>query len=269
VAKSTRSSNKNSEGQHLITILFILGIIGWGFFAIDRLTEPEQTSSNPKIQTRTQAHESEWKKKLRSWLSTKFSTDKNSTQSQRISLNIPMEREPQNLKRENNGVEDSLTEIKEIPIEKAQIDAPETLETNFSILFYKLDKRGQPTLSTVRRQVQGDALDYRARLSLLIKGPTLNEQDKDYIDSFIRKPRVLGAGVTGTCAYVNFDTSFGSGVSYQTMRFQVQQIFKNMTLWSKKACLELRVQGKYTPHLGSDGIFFPKKIDAAWLKENL
>ena len=123
-------------------------------------------------------------------------------------------------------------------------------------------------LSQVKREV-ADGADLKTMVTQLIKGPTMREQDKDYIDSFIRKPRILGAGVEGRCGYVNFDASFGAGVSYQTLRFQIQQLFRNMEAWRGVHCLELRVRGQYSPHLGSDGLYFPKRIDAAWLQENL
>ncbi|HRP69741.1 MAG TPA: hypothetical protein PLY93_09450 [Turneriella sp.] len=269
MAKGARGSKNNgADGQHLITILFVLGVIGWGFFAIDRLTDPEETSRIGVNSASARGHSvdnSSWRKNLRAWLSKKLSVEKQTVVSkpQRVSLNIPLEQEPQNLTRED--LEETLTQvdIKEEPL------AEKPSQNEVSVLFYRLDKKGQPTLSMVKRAIDAEKRSLRSMLTLLIKGPTLNEQDRDYIDSFIRKPRVLSAGVHRECVYIDFDKNFGSGVSYQTMRFQIQQLFTNATVWTKTSCLELRVQGKYTPHLGSDGLFFPKRIDAVWLKENL
>jgi hypothetical protein len=73
----------------------------------------------------------------------------------------------------------------------------------------------------------------------------------------------------GHCAVVNFDKNFGAGVSYQTLKFQIRQIYRNVELWHHATCLELKIGGKYTPYLGTDGLFFPKRIDSAWLRQNL
>lgn len=264
--RSARGSKKTtSNGQNLVTILFVLGIIGWGFFAIDRLTEASEGPKPGKIQGRALGQEAGWKKTARDWLTKKLSSDTPETAragEHSVSRNIPLEAEPKGLRRED--IQEDTGEMEAVP---EKVAAAEGNPTEF--LFYKLNSRGQPVLSRVSRETATGKGDLKSMVSKLIKGPTLGEQDKDYIDSFIRKPKILGAGVEGRCAFVNFDKSFGAGASYQTLRFQVQQVFRNMELWTGAKCLELRVGGQHSTHLGGDGLYLPKRIDAAWLKENL
>ncbi len=267
--RSARGSKKSSSnGQNLVTILFVLGIIGWGFFAIDRLTESEQGPKANKIQGRALGQEAGWKKTVRDWLTKKLSSEGvKGGEGQSVSRNIPLEPEPKGLKRQELQEEEpALVAEKEEPL--AASAAPEEESNPAVFLFYKLNAKGNPVLSQVKRDL-GEKTDLKTMVSQLIKGPTMREQDKDYIDSFIRKPRILGAGVEGRCAFVNFDSTFGAGVSYQTLRFQIQQLYRNMEAWKGVHCLELKVRGQYSPHLGSDGLYFPKRIDSAWLKENL
>lgn len=253
----------------MVTILFVLGIIGWGFFAIDRLTDTDRGVKSAKVQGRALGQEAGWKKTVRDWLTKKLSSEGagKDTETQSVSRNIPLEPEPKGLKRQ-----DLVEEPVDLPAaaETGIAEKPESGETTpVTFLFYKLNTKGNPVLSRVRRDLAEDKSDLKSMVAQLIKGPTIGEQDKDYIDSFIRKPRILGAGVEDSCGFVNFDSSFGAGVSYQTLRFQIQQIFRNMEAWKGVHCLELRVRGRHSSHLGSDGLYLPKRIDAAWLKENL
>ena len=256
----------------MVTILFVLGIIGWGFFAIDRLTDNDRGVKSTKVQGRALGQEAGWKKTARDWLTRKLSSDGGGkdNEAQSVSRNIPLEPEPKGLKRQDFVEEPIDAPVAEEAAAAAAAAKPETGETTpVTFLFYKLNTKGNPVLSRVRRDLAEDKSDLKSMISQLIKGPTIGEQDKDYIDSFIRKPRILGAGVESGCGFVNFDSSFGAGVSYQTLRFQIQQIFRNMEAWKGVHCLELRVRGKHSSHLGSDGLYLPKRIDAAWLKENL
>ena len=267
----SRSGKKTAggDGQNLVTILFVLGIIGWGFFAIDRLTEPATTQKSTKIQGRTGGSESGWKKTARDWLTQKIGSGraevkpdaKRSSISRNVASDeVPMVSEPGGLKAElAEETGPTLVEGRE-----------EIIDTAISgkFYFYRLNSNGQPVLRQITRPVSGSG-DLKARLNDLIKGPSVAEQEKDYIDSFVRKPRILGVSVQGKCGIINFDANFGSGVSYPTLRFQIQQIYRNLALWKGTDCLEIKIQGKYRPHLGTDGLFFPRRIDSAWLKQNL
>jgi len=256
------------DGQNLVTILFVLGVIGWGFFAIDRLTEPATQQKTSKVQGRATGQESGWRKTAREWLSQKIGSNGAPAKIQektRVSRNVaadevPMVAEPGNLKAElAEEAGETLT---------ASPEAPVQLETTGKFYFYRLNAKGQPVLAKLERPTAA-AGNLKARLNELIRGPSGAEQDKDFIDSFIRKPRVLGAIVKGRCTAVDFDANFGSGVSYQTLRLQIQQLYKNTQAWQGTDCLEITLRGKYSPHLGTDGLYFPRRIDAAWLKENL
>jgi spore germination protein GerM len=248
-------ARKSSEsGQSLVTILFVLGVVGWGFFAIDRLTESEQSTRPSRMQGRALGHESGWKKNVRDWLNKRLSSSPQAETEQTehtVSRNIPLAPDPQGLRREELPSEDLAA-------------AGESA----SFLLYKLNSRGQPVLTQVRRELR-NSQDLKGMVSQLIRGPSLKEQDAEFIDSFIRKPRVIGARVAGSCAQVNLDSSFGAGVSYQTLRYQILQIFRNVEAWQGVSCLELQVQGRYMSHLGSDGLFMPRRIDASWIRQNL
>ena len=64
--KSSGSSKKNDKNQNIVPVLFTLGVIGWGFFAIDRLTRPideNQISINSESRKQTQSFRSHTEKK--------------------------------------------------------------------------------------------------------------------------------------------------------------------------------------------------------------
>jgi len=274
VSRAGTKNNKTDSGQNLVTILFVVGLIGWGFFAIDRLTESKEAVRPQRIQGRALGHEAGWKKSARDWLNKKLAIVSEPAQSanNRISRNVPQEDIPLRPDPKGFRPEEELQVDQSLPT-SLTADADDEIAASgeakeSAFLLYKLNKRGLPVLTRVRRQGI-PAHDLKALTRQLIKGPSIGEQERDFIDSFIRKPRVLGAGKSGECTFVNFDRNFGAGVSYQTLRYQIQQLFRNVELWSGASCLELRIDGKYNAHLGSDGLHLPRKIDAAWLKENL
>ncbi|MCX7633880.1 MAG: hypothetical protein N2Z22_11170 [Turneriella sp.] len=241
----------------MITFLFVIGVIGWGFFAIDRLTEPGANYARSRMQGRAAGQEASWKKTIREWLSQSLDTEntKKPATTERVTRNtgtIPLLPELQGLRPE---LEESLP-IMEDPLLKSGED---------QLLLYKLNSRGQPTLAKVRRDLAGK--DLAARLNLVIRGPTQKELDTDYIDSFIRKPRVLRVEQKAGCMVVDMDENFGAGVSHQTLRFQIRQIFSNLQLWANCECLRLTVHGRYRRHLGSDGLYIPPAIDHRWLQD--
>lgn len=267
--KGARKSSADS--QNLVTVLFVLGVIGWGFFAIDRLTDSDHAQKNPKVQGRASGQEAGWKKSVRDWLTKKLSSDNQGSRGDEptsVSRNIPREEVP--MLPEPGGLKRAAAEEAQ-NAETAREDAgsEEVAADQADFYLYRLNSKGQPVLTKIRRKIAEGKSDARSMLGLMIKGPTVAETERDFIDSFVRKPRVLSVSTDGNCAVVDFDSNFGAGVSYQTLRFQIEQIYRNLKAWQGKKCLELRVRGQYTPHLGSDGIFIPRRIDEHWLRENL
>lgn len=263
--KGTRKAAADS--QNLVTILFVLGVIGWGFFAIDRLTENEGGRKNPKVQGRASGQEAGWKKTARDWLTKKLSSDpgeKPGGETASVSRNVPQGEVP--LLPEPGGLKRAQTIPEDEELLTPQRDVEVTESADF--LFYRVNDKGQPVLAKVKRSLGEGKNDLRSMLGVLIKGPTKAETERDFMDSFIRKPRVRSVSQTGQCAVVDFDGNFGAGASYQVLRFQIEQIYRNLKQWTGAKCLELKVKGQYSPHLGSDGIFFPKRIDERWLREN-
>lgn len=263
--KGTRKAAADS--QNLVTILFVLGVVGWGFFAIDRLTDTENSRKSSKVQGRASGQEAGWKKSARDWLTKKLSPEAPAPQdaeSASVSRNVPQGEIP--LLPEPGGLRraQALPDEEETLTQKHEVEAIDSAD----FYFYRLNDKGQPVLAKVTRSLAEGKTDPRSMLGVLIKGPSSAETDRDFIDSFVRKPRVLSVSRSGQCSLVDFDANFGAGVSYQTLRFQIEQIYRNLKQWTGSKCLELKVRGQYSPHLGSDGIFFPRRIDERWLREN-
>jgi spore germination protein GerM len=270
----TGTRKSNNDGQSLVTILFALGIIGWGFFAIDRLTEDGADPKSSRIKGHVAGRTSGWKRDVRDWLNSKLGSDSSpeaTLRKQTVHRNLPESElggipvlpEPEGLEAES-----LLGAAEQIPTD-GQHDADDKSGEKTAMLFYRLNKKGQPVLTRVKRKLAAANSGLDQMLESLIKGPTPPEIDRDFIDSFIRKPRVRSVAISGRCAVVDFDKNFGAGVSYQTMRFQVQQIFQNLHLWKRISCLEIKINGRHNPHMGSDGLYFPKRIDAVWLSKNV
>lgn len=267
-----RSGKKSpvSDGQNLVTILFVLGVTGWGFFAIDRLTDSSLPQKTARIQGRALGHESSWRKSAYDWLTKKLAAEPSQKKivSERVSSNvasegIPLLPDPKGLKADAVESLETLTE----PVME-QHGETEADVREIPVLLYRLNSKGKPVLSQVRRKLSDSDATLTARLNAVIRGPNSRETNRDFIDSFVRKPKILHAAVKGLCTHINFDSNFGAGVSHQTLKYQIRQLYQNSELWTRKSCLEITVRGKYQSHLGSDGIYFPQRLDARWLAEN-
>lgn len=247
----------SSEGKNLVTILFVLGVIGWGFFAIDRLTETDSGGRTRAMQGRASGQEAGWKKDLRDWLNRKLAaapvnetrrtneTIRN-TSAEATSTDVPLLAEPSGLIRESLGDEKS----------------------DGGVYLYRLNSKGKPVLTRVKRERPHEVGNLASYLNEVIRGPSEAELELDFVDSFIHKPKILRVKTEGSCVIIDFDRKFGAGVSHQTLRYQLRQIFKNIQQVKQVDCMQILISGKHQEHLGTDGIYVPERIDGAWFKEN-
>jgi len=255
-APKRAAKKQSSDSSSLVTILFVLGIIGWGFFAIDRLTESDQAAPRGSIKGRATGQDAGWRRDVRNWLTRRISStpdSKRPVQGESLS-NVPQ-------------VDRGALATDEVPV----LSEPSGLkaEGSNSIYLYKLNSKGQPVLAKVERQSLAQSESLREYIESVIRGPTESEVEKDFIDSFIRKPKILSAKLADTCVLINFDNKFGAGVSHQVLRYQIKQIFRNIRQIQQVDCLKILVSGKHQAHLGADGLAIPERIDSAWLNQNL
>ena len=265
-------AKKKQETNRLVTVLFAVGAIGWLFFAYDRLTEsknPPRTQAPTKL---AKSSDNSWKRDLKDWLIEKLSeTDRRDSgpKSSRMSniprsAELPILPEPEALKEERSSNGESLVRS-EIPELTREIEGN---ATSMPFYFFRLDQKGLPRLTKLVRQVDSGRANQIDLLKQLVAGPTSREQENDFIDSFVSKPKVLSATVEDQCAILNFNEKFGAGVSFQTLKFQLRQLYKNVESWYKVDCMKIRIKGKSVSTLGSDGLMIPSVITASWIAAN-
>jgi spore germination protein GerM len=105
----------------------------------------------------------------------------------------------------------------------------------------------------------GDTASYAFKA--LIRGPTSTEEGRDFIDSFPSKPKLLGVKKHNEVITLNFDSSFGRGVSFQTLRYQLRQLYEQAKHTQGAKGISIHIHGKHQKTLSGDGITIPKIIN--------
>lgn len=243
MARSARRNQKNDKS--LVPILFTIGVIGWGFFAIDRILAPPVDLSEKK-NVKSQKYDAP--NGFKAWLLKIIESKSDSKIT--ATRNIPRE-----------VISPSRLEVlPEDPIADFGLKAERQKIQQVKIFLYALDKNGDLTLKTLNREVPFEDVVGSA-LQEVINGPTSNEERKNIIDSFPAKPMILGIQKNQKTLVLNLDDQFGVGISFQSLKLQLKQLWKTASQFGIEA-LKIRINGQDVKHLGGDGAPLPSVITA-------
>ncbi|MDH4200241.1 MAG: GerMN domain-containing protein [Spirochaetia bacterium] len=246
-AKSRIKKKKNNAS--LVPLLFTLGVIGWGFFAIDRLTSsgapdyrynPVESSD---ISPESYKERTRWKMKIENYLksfsiSGKSASEKNAKdiQDEQWTPVTPEEVSPQ---------PEQIADVE-------KIDLPR----EYKLFFYE-EKGRKLELRSVSRKNSGD-VSLQQIFMQLISGPSFIH-NKNFIDSFPVKPTVLKAFVREKTMIIDMDDNFGHGVSFETAQLQIDQIVQTSIQFHVNS-VQFLINGEKVDSIQADGLSIPALI---------
>ncbi|MDH5721023.1 MAG: GerMN domain-containing protein [Spirochaetia bacterium] len=272
--KTVNSKKKNKNEQNIVPILFTFGVIGWGFFAIDRLTAPFSKNENNKVteqHNKTQSFRSYAENKqsnhviesLRTWISE--------------AIESKVEKNKKNKKNEIPIVSDKILEknILEENTDDMAVIKPKTFPKTFSKTFKEEQKT--PSVKLYYYENKDDFLQFYSfnkkldgdeRLNIfektflaLISGPEEREKSTGHIDSFVQKPVLNHAYKKENVLILDFDENFTVGLSFEMIRFQISQFLKTALQFQGIDSIQIKINGKERKHLEGDGLALPTLIN--------
>ena len=284
--KTTRRYKKKNS---MVPVLFTIGIIGWGFFAIDRLTAPLQSGDEIITQSAnySRKHTKErdsWKVTLEKWIKTfeskqtkakpdtpeisvnNINTNNNEKELEVIAdtqLNKIMNRA---LKESgNNESRDKEINSKDLSDENPKDrNSQSNLYSKYKLYFYSNDGKGNLYLKVI--SVNSSAQPEKVFRDVIAGPGKYKEKHNDLIESFPVKPRVLNASLEADTVVLNFDQNFGMGVSFETLKLQINQLWLTARQFPGAKSLKILINGKENQTIGSDGYNIPRVInESSWL----
>lgn len=239
---------QKKKDKSIIPVLFTLGIIGWGFFAIDRLTSPSLNNKDSviikDIPENKRTHHSRDNNYVKNFFQSVFSDvmedDMISSSSKEID------------KIEKR--EDNTTSTKE-EVESSKEVLDEREET-IKIYFYKLDKNGNPQLVWLKKNVSSE--------NILLETFQINISPPDsrysLVDSFPNRPQLLNAVKKGKNIGLYFNQNFIKGSSIEMIRYQLKQLLQTARQFKGIHGIQIFVNGKNLSSIGVDGLSIPEVI---------
>lgn len=273
-------------GSQLIPLLFTLGVIGWGFYAIEKLSPPaEDELGVSNVGTGSWVKQSQERQGIRRWLLDEIeemSSDKRPESIKESAENLEIIANDQAyagndqivpsraLEEESSG----WTQIDDDLSQGADQEAVATPQSSrifmepgdrlFSVYYYVLSSSGTPELRKFQRSTNSLGVA-KAALTHLIHGA----RDSGALETFPIKPEVRSINVSDKVLVIDFDQNFGIGVSTEIFLYQLQQIHKTLTQLSTVNAISIRINGQVPTSIGSHGIRLPEKITAGKIQSLL
>lgn len=251
-ARKPRSKKKYS----LIPVLFTLGIIGWGFFAIDRLTRPMAENNELYTHSSDLPHkaaenakakpEPSWKNRvlgLIQEIESTRKTEKAATQAETLEI----------------AGADPLAASNFQPVEMPE--AEKAPATTVRLYFYQFEDEKDPVLKPVNRQVGSSQDKLQQTFELLIKGPDLKEKTQNLLDTFPLKPALKNVQQQKNLLVLDFDDRFGMAATHEMIRYQLAQLLQTAVQFRGIESIRITINGKMVRQLGGDGMQIPETIN--------
>lgn len=271
--------------NQIIPLLFTLGVIGWGFYAIEKLSPPEEKEfESSNIGTGSWVKQSKDQTGVRKWLLSEIEA----MSSERSGSSLKSKTDDSNLsiiadERSFAAPEEIVTDSFEVnswtpvndDLSKNAVQESSGLQERyepylapgdrtFSVYFYKLNNLGDPVLTEVEKTTNSLGIAKAALLQLIHGAKAAGG-----LETFPVKPRVNSIKVKDKLLILDFDSNFGFGVSAELFAYQLIQIHKSLTLLSSVESIQIRVNGQMPESIGSHGIRLPEKITKSHLDEIL
>ena len=245
------SIKKSIKNSRLVPVLFTLGVIGWGFFAIDRLTSSGNPSYNEyNVEARDYVHNSEkdnksWKKTAEEYLGRFMDRSKNKKD----------DRDPET---ENWTIVNEETS-KPVEEKETEVETPAEKQNHAYYLYYYQEADGRLKLSQIERKAKGP-VNLTSVFKEIISGPSSVKNNKKMVDSFPVKPAVIGAHIKNSTLFLDLDDNFGHGISFQTAELQLEQIMKTSSQFKNISSVQLLINGEEVDSIPVDGLSIPTKF---------
>lgn len=243
-------SDKNPKTSgSILPLIFSIGFIGWGFFALDRLLPQKYENFNIDVVDKYQNiyenlekkkdNNESWKKSLKSWLSNLLEEDNQDLQTTPKD-NISFEKEDIN--------DDILISYKELLIYNYTID-----QDDFPVLMSKPFFSDDLSSSQPSHQMK----------TIFLKTIKANKKNHDNaISIFSPSVQLLSTYIEDSSIVLNFNDEFGKGVSLQLFKYQIELLLKTAFQFSNINSIQLKIDDQELDYLEGDGISLPKKINA-------
>lgn len=252
-----RPAKKKNE-RSLVPVLFTLGIIGWGFFAIDRLTKPDDELA---LESRSYGQRSEksspgWGSSMKKWLHDVLVGEEQASQDQK--------RIQQTHRNIESGNETPVRPDEDLPVydDPYVVPAHEAVgpatESLVRTYYYRITPQGEAALTVVKQPGRADN-PYRAAIEAVISGPPADQPE--LVDTFTERPRLNSVDVQGNRLVLDFSPDFGHGSSYRIIQYKISQLLHTAEQFSGIEAIQLKINGKYIDHLGGDGLSIPTVIN--------
>lgn len=257
--------------QSMVPIVFTLGVIGWGFFVIDRITRPPQQnkpSIEKKIYNVPHQNTKSWKDSLLSIVD-RFDNKKKAKENQKqIPLSIIDENNSSFIKkyapikdkhRENPIQKQFPVFENKLPVENDPLELQTQKDKKTAqVYFFQFGKGELPHLLAVERSFSHHdiiANVFRA----VIQGPSKEEKDM-FVDSFPIKPMLHAATKTNNVLVLDFNEDFGRSVSLPMFLLQLKQLLKTAQQFDSHN-IRITINGEQKSYIGGDGLFLPHIIN--------
>lgn len=271
--------------NQLIPLLFTLGVIGWGFYAIEKLSPPEEKEfESSNIGTGSMVKQSKDRTGVRKWLLSEIEAMSSERSASSLKpkpddTNLSIIADERSFAAPEEIVTDSFEDNSWTPVDddlsKNTVQESSGLQENyepflapgdrtFSVYFYKLNNSGEPVLTEVEKTTNSLGIA-KAALLQLIHGA----RSSGGLETFPVKPRVNSIMVKDKMLILDFDSNFGYGVSAELFAYQLIQIHKSLTRLSSVDSIQIRVNGQMPESIGSHGIRLPEKITKSHLDKIL
>ncbi len=161
------------------------------------------------------------------------------------------------------AVEEKITEAVKNPVseekpakEEEKTKQEVSAKSDYQLCFIKIDADGKIIRKIVKRTAAKSQSPLTTAINYLIEGPdTSLSAEKDCMSFIPKGTKLLGARVSDGVAYLNFNENFefnGDGV--EGTLAQVMQIVYTATAFSTVNSVQILIEGKIQPYLGSEGI---------------
>ena len=126
--------------------------------------------------------------------------------------------------------------------------------TEVTLYFVAIDSDGSVNRKAVKRTLSKSDSPLTDSINTLLKGTTLNEQEKGLLTLIPEGTKLLGASVKNGTATLNFNESFQfNSVGVEGYIAQLMQIVYTATEFSTVRNVQILIEGEKKDYLGSEG----------------
>lgn len=161
------------------------------------------------------------------------------------------------------AVEEKITEAVKNPVseekpakEEEKTKQEVSAKSDYQLCFIKIDADGKIIRKIVKRTAAKSQSPLTTAINYLIEGPdTSLSAEKDCMSFIPKGTKLLGARVSDGVAYLNFNENFEISTDGNEAQYaQLQQVVFTATAFSTVNRVQILIEGKIQPYLGSEGI---------------